>query len=58
MGAYLPGAGGKARLKMKDNKWTMAQERGKVIIVVLGALSAANAEALVKATEEKLPEGQ
>jgi len=54
MGAYLPDAGGKDRLKTEDQKWTMARERGEGVIVVFGAPTAADAEALLKATEEKL----
>ncbi|MEW6113347.1 MAG: DUF6599 family protein [Thermodesulfobacteriota bacterium] len=55
MGAYLPDAGGKDLLKTEDQKWTMARQRGEVVIVVFGAPTAADAEALFKATEEKLP---
>jgi hypothetical protein len=54
MGAYLPDAGGKDLLKTEDQKWTMARQRGEVITVVFGAPTAADAEALLKATEEKL----
>jgi hypothetical protein len=54
MGAYLPDAGGKDRLKTEDQKWTMARQRGEVVIVVFGAPTAADAEALLKATEERL----
>jgi len=58
MGAYLPDAGGKDRLKTEDQKWTMARQRGEVVIVVFGAPTAADAEALLKATEKKLPGGR
>lgn len=54
MGAYLPDAGGKDLLKTEDQKWTMARQRSEVIIIVFGAPTAADAEALLKATEEKL----
>jgi hypothetical protein len=54
MAAYLPDAGGKDLLKTEDQKWTMARQRGEVVIVVFGAPTAADAEALFKATEEKL----
>jgi hypothetical protein len=54
MGAYLPDAGGKDRLKTEDRKWTMARQRGDVVIVVFGAPAEADAEALLKATEEKI----
>ncbi len=58
MGAYLPDARGKDLLKTEDQKWTMARQRGEVVIVVFGAPTAADAEALFKATEEKLPGGR
>ena len=58
MGAYLPDAGGKDLLKTEDQKWTMARQRGEVVIVVFGAPTAADAEALLKATEEKLLKGR
>jgi hypothetical protein len=54
MGAYLPDAGGKDLIRTEDRKWTMARQRGEIIIVVFGAPTAADAEALLKATEEKL----
>jgi hypothetical protein len=53
-GAYLPDAGGKDLLKTEDQKWTMARQRREVIIAVFGAPTADDAEALFKATEEKL----
>ncbi len=40
--------------KTEDRKWTMARQKGEVVIVVFGAPTAADAEALLKATEEKL----
>jgi hypothetical protein len=54
MGAYLPDARGKDFLKTEDQKWTMARQRGEVVIVVFGAPTAADAEALLKETEERL----
>lgn len=57
MGAYLPDAGGKDLLRTEDQKWTMARQRGEVVIVVFGAPTSADAEALFKATEEKLLRG-
>ncbi len=53
-GAYLPDAGGKDLLQTEDRKWTMARQIGEAVIVVFGAPTAADAEALLKATEEKL----
>jgi hypothetical protein len=53
MGAYLPDAGGKDLFKTEDQKWTMARQRGEVVIVVFGSPTAADAEALLKATEER-----
>jgi hypothetical protein len=54
MKAYLPDAAGKDRLRTEDQKWTMARQRGEVVIVVFGAPTAADAEALLKGTEERL----
>ena len=54
MGAYLPDAGGKDLVKTEDQKWTMARQRGEAVIVVFGAPTAADAEALLKATEARL----
>ena len=54
MGAYLPDAGGKDLVKTEDQKWTMARQRGEAVIVVFGAPTAADAEVLLKATEERL----
>jgi hypothetical protein len=56
--AYLPDAGGKDLLKTEDQKWTMARQRDEVVIVVFGAPTAADAEVLLKATEEKLFRGR
>jgi hypothetical protein len=53
-GAYFPDAGGKDLLKTEDQKWTMARQRGEVVIVVFGAFMTADAEALLKAVDEKL----
>jgi hypothetical protein len=57
MNAYLPDAGGKDRLKTEDRKWTFARQRNEFILIVFGAPSEAEAEALLKATEKKLPRG-
>ncbi|MBP1720473.1 MAG: hypothetical protein H6Q43_3911 [Deltaproteobacteria bacterium] len=56
--SYMPDAAGKDRLKTEDQKWTMVRQRGEVVIVVFGAPTAADAEALLKATEKKLPGGR
>ena len=58
MSAYHPDARGKEVVKTEERKWTMARQRAEVVLVVLGAPTAADAEALLKATEEKLPEGR
>lgn len=55
IGTYLREAGGKDLLKTEDQKRTLARQRGDVVIVIFGAPVAADAEALLKATEEKLP---
>ena len=54
MAAYLPDAGGKDLVKTEDQKWTMARQRVEAVIVVFGAPTAADAEVLLKATEERL----
>ena len=58
MHVYLPDARGKDLLKTEDQKWTMARQRGKAVVVVFGAPTAADAEALFRATEEKLSKGR
>jgi hypothetical protein len=53
MKVYLPDAGGKDRFKTEDRKWTFARQRNEFVLIVLGAPTEADAEALLKATEEK-----
>jgi len=55
MKAYLPDARGKDRSKIEDRKWTYARQRSEFILIVFGASTEADAEALLKATEEGLP---
>ena len=54
MKAYLPDARGKDRSKIEDRKWTFARQRNEFVLIVFGASTEANAEVLLKATEEKL----
>ncbi len=58
MKAYLPDAGGKDRLRTEDRKWTVARQRDEFVYIAFGAPTATDAEALLKATEEKLPRGR
>ena len=58
MKAYLPDAGGKDRSKTEDGKWTFARQRNECVLIVFGAPTAADAEALLKAAEGKLPRGR
>jgi hypothetical protein len=58
MKGYLPDAGGKGRSKTEDRKWTFARQRNEFVLIVLGAPSEADAEALLRAMEEKLPGGR
>jgi hypothetical protein len=58
MKAYLPDAGGNDRAKTEDRKWTIARRKNEFVLIVFGALTEADAEVLLKATEEKLPEGR
>jgi hypothetical protein len=54
MKTYLPEAGGKDRLRTEDRKWTFARQRSEFVVIVFGAPTEADAEALLKATEEKM----
>ena len=55
MKVYLPDAKGKDRSKTEDRKWTFARQRKEFVLIVFGAPTEADAEALLKATEGKLP---
>ena len=55
MKAYLPEAGGKDRSKTEDQKWTLARQRNEFVLIIFGASTEGKAEALLKATEERLP---
>jgi hypothetical protein len=52
--AYLPDAKGMDRSKTEDRKWTFARQRNEFVLIVFGAPTEADAEVLLKATEEKL----
>ena len=54
MKTYLPEAGGKDRLRTEDRKWTFARQRSEFVIIVFGAPTEADAEVLLKATEERM----
>ena len=58
MKAYLPDARGKDRSKTEDRKWTFARQRNEFVLIIFGASTAADAEDLPKATEEKFPGGR
>ena len=55
--AYLPNARGKDRSKTEDGKWIFARQQKEFVLIVFGAPTADVAEALLKATGEKLPGG-
>ncbi len=55
MKAYLPDAGARDRSKTEDGKWTVARQRKDYVLIVFGAPAEADAETLLKATEDKLP---
>jgi hypothetical protein len=57
MRVYLPDVGGKDRGKTEDRKWTFARQRNEFVLIVFGAPTEADAEILLKATEEKMPGG-
>jgi hypothetical protein len=52
--AYLHDAGGQDRSKTEDQKWTLTRQRNEFFLIIFGAPTPANGEALLKATEEKL----
>jgi hypothetical protein len=54
MKVYLHDAGGKDRSKTEDRKWTFARQRNEFVVIVFGVSAEADAEVLLKATEEKL----
>jgi hypothetical protein len=58
MKAYLPDVRGMDRARTEDRKWTFARQRNEFILIVFGAPTEADAEVLLKATEEKLSEGR
>jgi hypothetical protein len=58
MQAYLPDAVGKDRSKTEDGKWTFARQQKEFILILFGAPTEADADVLIKATEEKLPAGR
>jgi hypothetical protein len=58
MSAYRPDALGKGAVKTEERKSAMARRRGEAVVIVFGAPTAADAEALLKATENRLPESR
>jgi hypothetical protein len=58
MKVYLPDVRGMDRARTEDRKWTFARQRNEFILIVFGAPTEADAEALLKATQEKLPGGR
>jgi hypothetical protein len=58
MKVYLPDVRGMDRARTEDRKWTFARQRNEFILIVFGAPTEADAEVLLKATEEKLPGGR
>ncbi len=54
MKAYLPDAGGKDRSRTEDGKWTLARQQDRLVLIVFGASTEADAEALLRATKERL----
>ncbi|HUL22888.1 MAG TPA: DUF6599 family protein [Thermodesulfobacteriota bacterium] len=55
MRVYLPDAGGRDRSRTEDGKWTFARQRNEFVAIVFGVSTEADAEALLKAIEERLP---
>jgi hypothetical protein len=56
--AYLSDAGGKDRIRTEDKLWTIARRRNEFVLIVFGSSTEAEAEALLKVTEEKLSGGR
>jgi Family of unknown function (DUF6599) len=52
--AYMPDAGGKDRVKTEDRKWTFSRQQKDYLLLVFSAPTESDADALLKATEEKL----
>jgi hypothetical protein len=55
--AYMPEAADEGMLQTEDRKWTVVRQRKNLILIVFGALSKADAEALIWAAEEKIGNG-
>ena len=58
MKVYLPDVKGMDRGRTEDRKWTFARQQNEFILIVFGAPTETDAEALLKATQEKLPGGR
>jgi hypothetical protein len=52
---YLPDARGKDRLRTEDKKWTFVRQRNEFVVILFGAATEDQGEAIIKATEKKLP---
>jgi len=52
--SYMPDAAGKDRVRTEDRKWTFARQVQDYLLIVFGSPREADAEALLKATEERL----
>ncbi len=55
--AYMPEAGGKDRVKTEDRMWTFARQNQDYLLLGFSAPTEKDAEALLRATEEKLVRG-
>ena len=56
--AYMPDAAGKDRVRTEDGKWTLARQRTNYLLLVFGAPTEYDADALLKAAEERLGNGR
>lgn len=52
--AYMSEAGDRDRLRTEDKKWTFARQQKEYLLLVFSAPAESDAEALLKATEEKI----
>jgi len=55
--AYMPEAGDRDRVKTEDKKWAFARQQKEYLLLVFSAPAEADAESLLKASEEKISVG-
>ncbi|MHB8770775.1 MAG: DUF6599 family protein [Syntrophales bacterium] len=53
--AYLPDSTGKGRVRTDEGRWTIAERQGRCVLVVFGAATESDADALLNEAKGKLP---